>query len=89
MTVSVDAVPLDVFPEPLLAFGHDQCLEHPKDGLFLYGPLLDASKPAEIKFGVVGTADGLERFRRWFGALAQLHPAVQAGRPASHSVPGI
>lgn len=31
-------------PEPTLAFGHGQTLEHPKDGLFLFGPLEEKSQ---------------------------------------------
>ena len=81
-------VPLDVFPEPLLTFGHGQCLEHPKDGLFLYGPLLDASKPAEIKFGVVGTADGLDRFRRWSAQLRRYIPPFKPNVPHHAAFPG-
>ena len=81
-------IQLDVFPEPLLAFGHGQCLEHPKDGLFLYGPLLDASKPAEIKLGVVGTADGLERFRQWSARLRRYIPPFKPNVPHHAAFPG-
>ncbi|WP_337998315.1 hypothetical protein [Oleispirillum naphthae] len=82
------AIQLDILPEPLLAFGHDQSLEHPKDGLFLYGPLLDAGKPAEIKFGVIGTANGLERFRRWSAKLRHYIPPFKLDVPHHAAFPG-
>ena len=45
--------------EPRLAFRYGQELEHPKDGLFLFGPLEDKANPAEMRIGVVGTPVGL------------------------------
>ena len=51
--------------EPELLFGHGQVTDHPKDGLFLYGPHSAPSPGKEISIGVVGTRDGLTYFRRW------------------------
>ena len=53
--VSLQTVFID---EPMLGFGHGQSCDHPKDGLYLYGP---ASPPerADISIGVVGTAAGI------------------------------
>jgi hypothetical protein len=50
--------------EPPLLFKHQQAVEDPRDGLTLFGPL-DAGKPHGIRAGVIGTADGRRRFRRW------------------------
>src|SRR6266536_450092 len=50
--------------EPPLLFKHQQAVEDPRDGLTLFGPL-DAGKPHGIRAGVIGTADGMRRFRRW------------------------
>ena len=45
-------------PEPLLEFGNRQKLEHPQDGLFLYGPVAADGNSKVIHVGVVGTAGG-------------------------------
>src|SRR6266850_3790271 len=50
--------------EPLLRFAYDQAVEDPRDGLTLFGPL-DAGKPYGIRAGVIGTAAGIEQFKRW------------------------
>ena len=50
--------------EPNLEFGARQTTAHPKDGLFLYGPHDKARGTKEIRIGVVGTADGINLFRR-------------------------
>ena len=52
------------FPEPALLFRHDQEVEDPRDGLTLFGPL-DKGSPYGIRAGVIGTKDGLRRFREW------------------------
>lgn len=51
-------------PEPPLLFGHDQAMEDPRDGLTLFGPL-DIGKPYGIRSGVLGSRDGIRRFRNW------------------------
>lgn len=54
--------------EPELEFGFGQILDHPKDGLFLYGP---EGKPSrkEVKLGVIGTKEGIADFKRWLNRL--------------------
>lgn len=52
-------------PEPDLAFGHRQISDHPKDGLFLYGPHNGPARSKEISVGVIGTKEGLTYFRGW------------------------
>lgn len=49
--------------EPLLGFGHGQVCDHPKDGLFLYGPNGALPHVRTISVGVVGTEKGLAYFR--------------------------
>lgn len=49
--------------EPNLGFGHDQTCDHPKDGLYLYGPHSAPDRQVTITVGVVGTATGIEFFR--------------------------
>ncbi len=51
-------------PEPPLVFRHDQATDDPRDGLALFGPL-DQGKPYGIRAGVIGTVDGIKRFKRW------------------------
>lgn len=51
--------------EPLLEFAHGQSAEHPRDGLYLYGPLATPGSPQAMDYGVIGTSTGLERFGRW------------------------
>lgn len=52
-------------PEPGLAFGHGQTSDHPKDGLFLYGPHSASARSKDVSIGVIGTKDGLSYFRNW------------------------
>lgn len=64
-------------PEPLLAFGHGQQSDHPKDGLFLYGPESGSRLPRDVTIGAVGTKKGLQYLRRWVisaGAYIDLPP---------------
>lgn len=49
--------------EPNLMFAHGQSSDHPKDGLFLYGPHSGPTRPKEISIGVIGTKEGLSYFR--------------------------
>jgi len=58
--------------EPVLEFGHGQSSEHPKDGLFLYGPHEGPSKTKSISVGVIGTQNGLHHFGEWATRLAGL-----------------
>src|SRR5690242_4365861 len=52
-------------PEPGLAFGYGQSTDHPKDGLFLYGPHKADDRKKVTTLGVVGTKEGLKYFRTW------------------------
>lgn len=52
-------------PEPQLEFGFEQKLEYPRDGLYLYGPPSGEAPVSEVRYGVIGTAQGVQRFRAW------------------------
>lgn len=52
---------IEYIPEPELSFGHGQKSDHPKDGLYLYGP--HGGRPGDVSIGVVGTEVGLKYFR--------------------------
>jgi hypothetical protein len=53
-----------VLDEPRLLFNHEQATEDPRDGLTLFGPL-DRVKPYGIRYGVVGTPDGVKYLHEW------------------------
>jgi hypothetical protein len=81
--------------EPLLEFGNGQKVEHPQDGLFLYGPLTARGSPEVIQVGVIGTAEGISLVRGWLCALIeripvedpnQLHTAAWPGFQAAFGV---
>ena len=65
MGKSIDSLEVRHMPEPKLEFGFKQKLEYPRDGLFLYGPPLDESPVPEIRYGVIGTTQGIQRFQTW------------------------
>jgi hypothetical protein len=64
--------------EPLLEFGNSQKVEHPQDGLYLYGPVKGAGVPESIHVGVVGTPEGIALVRAW---LSSLQGAIPVERP--------
>jgi hypothetical protein len=57
-------------PEPSLLFGYDQEMEDPRDGLTLFGPL-DEGKPYGIRAGIIGTKEGIRRFKEWLSRIQQ------------------
>lgn len=69
MTVFAEtSLPATYIEEPRLGFGHGQVSDHPKDGLYLYGPVNGPDRP-DIRVGVVGTQHGLSLFRKWAEVL--------------------
>lgn len=54
--------------EPELLFNHEQSVDDPRDGLMLFGPL-ERGKPAGIRSAVIGTAEGIRRFKRWHSSI--------------------
>jgi hypothetical protein len=78
---------LDQLKEPLLRFGHDQCVEDPKNGLFAFGPLLER-KPAQMRIGVVGTPEGLAEYRGWVRRINGFLPAANPEAPHQSPFPG-
>lgn len=71
--------------EPLLQFGYGQQLAYPRDGLFLFGPFGDTDDLPSIRYGVIGTADGVRRFRRWASTLNHYIPIPPPG-PRSRKI---
>ena len=46
-------------PEPWFEFGFEQKLELPRDGLYLYGPPSSEAADSDIRYGVIGTEQGV------------------------------
>ena len=65
------SLPLDYISEPRLLFKHSQKIEHPQDGLFLYGPL-DEKHPNVIRAGVIGTSEGIRKYSDWVAKIQSL-----------------
>lgn len=67
--------------EPRLLFNYEQATEDPRDGLTLFGPL-ERGKPYGIRFAVVGTPGGIQRFRGWVERLQlPIGDPADRGRP--------
>ena len=66
-------------PEPSVLFNHGQSTLDVRDGLTLFGPL-DQGKPYGIRYGLIGTADGIRWFKSW---------VEQIQHPISNSPPTI
>lgn len=62
---------LSWIPEPKLLFNYDQSLEDPRDGLTLFGPF-DQKKSKGFTVGVIGTSNGISRYKKWVELLQ--HP---------------
>lgn len=67
--------------EPKLQFAHGQACEHPKDGLFLFGPYDSSDCQGGIRYGTLGTFLGIERFRRW---VSQVRASIPPAKDAPH-----
>jgi len=78
----------DFIPEPLLEFANGQKLEHPQDGLFIYGPVNRAGSPEVLRVGVIGTPQGIDLVRNWLSRLAGCVPATDPGKLHTSSWPG-
>jgi hypothetical protein len=78
---SVDSVQEMLYlPEPLLEFGFGQQMVYPRDGLFLFGPSGNTKELPVIRYGVIGTSEGVRRFRIW---------SKQIASPIQIPVPGL
>jgi hypothetical protein len=74
---------VDHLPEPMLEFRYGQKLVYPRDGLFLFGPLADVNPVHAVRYGVIGTEEGVRRFRRWaasVGGFIDIPPRTQRSR---------
>jgi hypothetical protein len=74
--------------ESLLEFGNGQKVEHPQDGLFLYGPVAAQGSPKVIHAGVVGTASGIALAQQWLTRLIGRIPVERADQLHTSPWPG-
>lgn len=72
-------------PEPLLEFAHGQMVEYPRDGLYLFGPCDSQKRPGVTRYGVIGTREGVERFRRFSAKMRGYIPVPVPG-PRSRKI---
>lgn len=75
-------------PETELTFGYAQRATHPKDGLLLFGPESNSLKGASLRVGVIGTLEGLDRYRRWVKQISDAVPPKLADNPNHTVFPG-
>ncbi len=62
---------LAVFDEPRLEFAGGGTLEHPRDGLTLFGPVNLKARPQKLSHAIIGTQSGVAAFREFAQAVAQ------------------
>jgi len=63
-------IPVRHIPEPQLEFGYGQQLEYPRDGLYLYGPPVSDEPIKEVRYGAIGTPEGIRRLEVWARSMA-------------------
>ena len=82
--MKINKLEVDILEEPRVTIGYDQKMEDPKDGLFLFGPL-DEQKPQTIRIGLIGTTDGILRYKRWVGTISGF---IESSDSRSRAFPG-
>ena len=60
-----------VFDEPALEFAGGGTLEHPRDGLTLFGPMDSKAGALKLSYAIIGTQSGVAAFRDFTRALAR------------------
>ena len=73
---------LSILPEPTLEFRYGQGLTDPRNGLSLFGPWDgdDPSRPGNMSYGVIGTDEGIDKFR----SFARLLGSPIVSNPSNH-----
>lgn len=79
---------LDYIDEPELVFGKGQRVESPKDGLYLFGPLVDGIYAGSLRYGVVGTSVGIEHFKNWIAQVNGFIPQKESASAQHRPFPG-
>jgi hypothetical protein len=86
--MSAPSSSIELLPEPQLEFGYRQRLEDPRNGLFLFGPLLDNRAPSQIRAGVIGTPRGVSMYRKWVEQTSKFIPAANSNVRHQFPFPG-
>ena len=71
--------------EPLLEFGYGQQMEYPRDGLFLFGPNGKTTDLPVVRYGAIGTNEGVQRLHAWSRLVSGPIPIPVPG-PRSRAV---
>jgi hypothetical protein len=79
---------LTSFSEPDLLFGYGQRMEHPKDGLLLFGPYDNPFSGGRLRIGLVATADGARRYSQYVRSLSTAIPPARPNDPNHTIFPG-
>ena len=80
-----DTLKMTFIEEPLLEFGYAQKLVYPRDGLYLFGPPNSAKDVTQIRYGVIGTSEGVRRLRSWASKINRYIPIPPRG-PLSRKI---
>lgn len=75
-------------PEPQLLFAYGQRMEHPKDGLLLYGPHHNPFAGGKLRLGLIATKAGAERYAKRVQALGRAIAPARANDPNHTMFPG-
>ncbi len=79
---------LQVLDEPLLTFGYSQQLEHPKDGLMLYGPYYNPNPNGRLRIGLIATTTGAYRYSQWVKKFSKVIYPSKTNNPNHTVFPG-
>jgi hypothetical protein len=79
---------LAVLEEPGLEFGYGQRLEHPKDGLLLYGPYRNPFLSGTMRVGLISTEEGAGRYTAWVHRVNSVIPPAKPRDPNHTIFPG-
>lgn len=74
--------------EPNLVFNFSQQMEHPKDGLMLYGPYENHLSGGKLRIGLISTKDGAERYKRWVTEISKPIKPAKNNDPNHTIFPG-
>jgi hypothetical protein len=81
-------IAIEYLTEPVLEFGYGQTGSDPREGLFLFGPLLDERKPVSMRIGVVGCGSGITAYRNWVKRIRKFIPKPSLETPHHFAFPG-
>jgi len=88
---ATSALPIKYIAEPQLEFGFGQKLEYPRDGLYLYGPVSNGRSISQVRYGVIGTTEGVRRFKSWsqtvFGFIDVPEPTARSKAVEAQHIP--